>query len=166
MFNVDTGIIFWTIVSFVIMAALLYRLVFPPLVKILEQRRSAIEGGLKQAKAAQEEAQQLLVNYRQQLADAEGKTSAMFEEAQNRSQAMREEALKNAQKEANRVIESTRKDIEVYERKALTDLKDDISRIVINVSGRMIKKNLKAEDQKKLIDASIKEMEKNAKRAV
>ena len=166
MFEIDTGLIFWTALSFVILVALLYKLAFPPLQKILEARRRAIEGGLQQAKNAQEEAQQLLVNYRQQLTDAEVKTSAMFEEAQNRSQAMREEALKNAQKEANRVIESTRKDIEAYKRKALTDLKDDISRIVINVSGRMIKKNLKAEDQKKLIDASIKEMEKNAKRAV
>lgn len=166
MFEIDTGLIFWTALSFVILVALLYKIAFPPLQKILEERRRAIEGGLRQAKAAQAEAQQLLERYQRQLAEAEKKTSAMFEEAKSRSQEMRDEALRSAQKEANRVVENTRKDIDIYKRKALTGLKDDISRIVINVSGRMIKKNLKAEDQKKLIDASIREMERNAKRAV
>lgn len=162
MFEVHTSLIFWSALSFVILLFLLYKIVFPPLNRVLEQRRREIEGGLKQAKSAQEQANQLLSRYQDQLADAENRTNAMFDDAQRKSQALRDETLKIAQKEAVEVIENAKKDIEGLKRKALVSLKEDISTVVVDVTRRLIGKSLGVEDHLKLIDSSIEELEKNA----
>ncbi|MDD5382665.1 MAG: F0F1 ATP synthase subunit B [Candidatus Margulisbacteria bacterium] len=162
MFEIDTGLIFWTALSFLILLALLYKLVFPPLQRILGERRQAIEGGLARAKKAQEEAEDLLKKYQTQLAEAERTTASILEDARRKSQNLRDETLKTAQKEAYEVLENTRKDIDLYKEKALTDLKADIARIIVEVTGRLVKKTLKPEDHAKLIESSIEELEKHA----
>lgn len=163
MFEINTGLIFWTLVSFAILLVLLYKLVFPPLNRILDQRRQSIEGRLEQAKKAQAEAEDLLQKYRAQLMEAEKKTSEMFEDAQHKSQALRDETLKNAQKEAFQIIENTKNDISLFKSKALTDLKGEIADIVVTVSRKLIGQSLKTGDHIKMVESSITELEKHAK---
>lgn len=164
MFEFDAGLISWTALSFGVLVVLLYKLVFPPLNKVLEERKAAIEGRLAEAEKSNLEAGNLLKKYQAQLKEAEEKTMLLFEEAQRKSEVLKEEALVNAQKEAGLIVENTRKDIDVLKRKALIDLKKDITEIVIEVSRKLIKKNLNAADHAELIELGIKELEKNAKR--
>ncbi len=166
MFQIETGLIFWTTLSFIILLALLYKFVFPPLNRVLDQRRRAIEGGLAQAKAAQTEAEGLLSKYRSQLAEAEKKTAEMFEDARRQTQAYRDDVLKNAQTEARGIIEKTADDIDKLKRKSLQGLKEDIADIVVNVNRRLIKKELTGKDHLKLVVSSIRELKENAKRKV
>jgi F-type H+-transporting ATPase subunit b len=162
MFEAQTGLIFWSAVSFVILLFLLYKIVFPPLNKALEQRRKEIKGGLEQAQNAQEQANQLLKKYQDRLDEAENRTNLMFEDAQRKSQALRDETLKAAEREAVAVIENAKKDIEGLKRKALVSLKEDISTVVVDVTRRLIGKSLGVKDHLKLIESSIEELEKNA----
>jgi len=164
MFEIDTGLIFWTILSFGVLVCLLYWLVFPPLNKVLEQRKRMIEGGLAQAKSAQAQAEGLLQKYQQQLGEAEKRTAVMFDDARQKSDALREETLKKAQKEAFQIIENTKKDIDVYKRRAMQGLKEDIAEIVVQVTKKMIGKSLNTAEHLKLIETSIEELEKDAKR--
>lgn len=166
MFEINTGLIFWTALSFIIMVILLYKLVFPPLYRVIDQRRAAIDKRLEEAKKAQSEAEDLLKKYETKLVEAEKTSASIFEDAQRKSQALRDEALKNAQKEAYKIIEDTKKDIDGLKRKALFDLKEDITKVVVDVSGRLIKKNLNVKDHIKLIESSISELDKNAKKKI
>jgi len=166
MFEIETGLIFWTIVSFVVLLILLYKLVFPPLNKVLEQRRQTIEGGLAKAAKAQTEARDLLNQYQCKLTEAEEKTSAMFEDARRQTEAFREESLKSARKEAGEIIEKTKNDIEILRRKSMQRLKGDIAEIVVDVNKRLIQKELNDADQLKLVETSIEELEKNVTRKV
>lgn len=164
MFELETGTIFWTITSFGVLIFILYKFVFPPLNRVLEQRRIEIDGKLKNAEKANLESENLLKKYQAQLKESEENTLIMFEEARRKSEALKEEALKNAQKEAGLIVESTRKDIDVLKRKALFDLKKDITQVVVEVSRRLIKKSLNPDDHAALVESSINELEKNAKK--
>jgi F-type H+-transporting ATPase subunit b len=166
MFEIETGLIFWTILSFGLLLILLYKFVFPPLVKVLEQRREAIEGGLKRAEQARTEAEDLLSKYRRQLGEAEQKTAAMFEEAKQQTEAYRDKNLRNARKEAMAVIEKTKDDIDIFRRRSMQRLKKDIADIVVEVNRKLIQKKLTQADHLKLVEASIKELEKNVKKQV
>jgi len=159
-------LIFWTVTSFLILLLLLYKVVFPPIAKALDQRRQAIEGGLAKAKKAQEEAAELLAKYQEQLMQAQQKTREMLDEAQRKSQALRDETLRSAQKEAIHILENTKKDIENYKRRSMESLKEEIVAMVVEVSSRLIQKELKAADHIKLIESSIKELDKSVKRQV
>ncbi|MBU1026372.1 MAG: F0F1 ATP synthase subunit B [Candidatus Margulisbacteria bacterium] len=163
MFELDTGLIFWTIISFLILLFLLYKLVFPPLYKLLDQRKKAIEGGLAQAEQAKHEAEDLLRRYQGQLAEAEKKTALMFDEARRKSQVLRDDTLKIAQKEAQTIIESTKSDIDAFRNKAVVSLKEEIAEIIVDVNKRLIGKTLDRSDQLRLVKTSIEELEKNVK---
>jgi len=163
MFDIDTGLIFWTALSFGFLLFLLYKLVFPPIHKVLDQRRDAIEGKIEEAKQAQTEAENLLSKYKTQMIEAEKRTSEMFEDARHKSEAFREDTLLSAQKESRNIIENAKEDIDIFKRKALVGLKVDISKIVADVARKLIRKKLSAKDQLKLVESSIKELEKNAK---
>ena len=59
-------------ISFLFVFAVLCKVLLPRIQKTLADRTNAIEGGLQRAEKAQEEAQQVLQQYRQQLADGHG----------------------------------------------------------------------------------------------
>jgi F-type H+-transporting ATPase subunit b len=166
MFQADTGLMFWTITSFLIMVFLLYKFVFPPLNSVIKQRRVAIEDRIEQAKQVQAEAESLLKKYRDQMMESEKKTLEMLEDARRKSEAVKEESIRRAQKEAFQIIDDTRKDIEHFKKKALADMKNDIADIVVDVSEKLLKKGLDAKDHIKLVESSIKELEKNVNRKV
>ncbi|MFH1542788.1 MAG: F0F1 ATP synthase subunit B [bacterium] len=161
MFEPNTSLIFWTVVSFLILLALLYKLVFPPLHKVLDLRRQAIDGRITQAEKIQREAETLLQQYQRQLIEAEKKTTAMFEEARRQTAEFRDENLKRAQKEAQEVIGRTREDIDSLKRKALRNLKEEIVEVIVEVNRRLIDKELGSTDHRRLIEKAIKDLEEH-----
>src|SRR5690349_23139574 len=69
-------------IAFLIVFAVLYRLLFPRIQQTLTERTDAIEGGLKRADEAQAEAKQTLEQYQAQLADARHEASRLRQDAQ------------------------------------------------------------------------------------
>ena len=166
MFNIDTGLIFWTILSFVILLIALYLVVFPPLHKVFEQRRKAIEGKIEMAKKMQLEAEELLKKYREDIALAESRTAVLFEEAERKSAALRDDTLGVARKEALQIIENTKKDIDLYQQKSLISYKANIAQIVVSVVKKLVNKGIDAKEQASLIDEAIGELGNNAVRKI
>ena len=158
MFEIDTGLMFWTVLSFGIMVVLLYLLVFPALQQMLNQRRDMIEGGLARAKKAQAEAQELLQKYADQMAEASTQAAALLEEAKRSAQVMREETVSAARKDAYEFAENTKKEIEGYKDKTLQEIKHNIASLMVTAAGRLIGKNLQPTDQDKLVDEAMTEI--------
>jgi F-type H+-transporting ATPase subunit b len=161
MFEIDTGLMFWTVLSFGLMVVLLYLFVFPAMQKMLNQRRDMIEGGIERAKKTQAQAQELLQQYKTQMTEAEKRAAALLEEAKRGAQALKEEALNASREEAFQFAENTKMEIESYKEKALREIKQDIASLMVGAAGRLIGKNLQAADQDKLVDEAMAEINKN-----
>ncbi|MBI5399963.1 F0F1 ATP synthase subunit B [Candidatus Saganbacteria bacterium] len=164
MFEIETGMIFWTAISFAVLLAMLYRFVFPPLNALFDQRRQSIEGRIADAEKIQALAQGILAEYKEKLAKSEEQAAAIFEDAKQKSQAFRETALHQAQAEANKIMAAASQEIKMFERRAVGELKKEIAAVVVDVSRRLIKKELPADEQAKLVAASIRELEADALR--
>lgn len=161
MFEIDTGLMFWTVLSFGILVLLLYLLVFPALQKLLNQRRDMIEGGIEKAKKAQAEAQALLQKYEAQMAEAQTRAAALLDEAKRSAQAMRQETVDAARKDAYELAENAKKEIEGYKDKTLQEIKQDVAALMVNAAGRLIGKSLQPTDQDKLVDEAMAEINKS-----
>ena len=68
-------------IAFLIVFGLLYKVLMPRITKTLAERTDKIEGGLKRAEEAQEEASRVLADYKAQLAEARHEASRLREEA-------------------------------------------------------------------------------------
>ena len=158
MFEIDTGLMFWTVLSFGIMVVLLYLLVFPAMQSMLSQRRDMIEGGIEKAKKAQAEAQALLQKYEAQMAEAQARAAALLDEAKKSAQGMREETVSAARKDAYELAENAKKEIEGYKDKTLHEIKHNIAALMVNAAGKLIGKSLQPADQDKLVDEAMAEI--------
>ena len=76
-----TGLMIWTLVTFVIVLIVLRKFAFGPIQQLIDTRRQAIVSDLDAAQAAREEAQTSLAEYRQQLAEARKEANKIVEDA-------------------------------------------------------------------------------------
>src|ERR687893_425344 len=63
----NTSLIFWEVITFLILLALLYWFVYPPIRDQIRQRQHSIEQAIDEAEKTRREARELLEDYRQQV---------------------------------------------------------------------------------------------------
>ncbi|AWS41095.1 F0F1 ATP synthase subunit B [Streptosporangium subroseum] len=154
-------------VSFLIVLFFVGRLLVPRIQKTLAERVDAIEGGLKRAADAQEEAQQALKQYRDQLAEARHEASRLREEAREQGAQIKAELREEAQAEARRLIEAAHLQIEADRQQAFTQLRSEIGRLSTDLAGRIVGESLEDEArQRRTVDRFLEELESTSNAAV
>ena len=108
--------IVWSIVPFVIILFLFWKIVLPAMRKTLDARAELIEGGIKKAENAQAEADAALEEYKKQLAEARAEAARIREQARIDGTAIITELKEQATVEAARVTASAKAQIEAERR--------------------------------------------------
>lgn len=129
-------------IAFLIVFAVLGKILLPRIQKTLAERTDAIEGGLKRAEDAQAEAQQVLDQYRQQLADARQEAARLREQAQEQGAAIIADMREVAQTEARRIIDSAHQQIATDRMLALQALRTDVGAMAVDLAGRVVGESL------------------------
>ena len=129
-------------IAFLIVFAVLGRVLLPRIQKTLAERTDAIEGGLKRAEDAQAEAQQVLDQYRQQLAEARQEAARLREQAQEQGAAIIADMREVAQTEARRIIDSAHQQIATDRMLALQALRTDVGALAVDLAGRVVGESL------------------------
>ena len=91
-------------IAFGLLCWVLMKFVFPQMEKTFRARVDAIEGGIKRAEAAQAEANELLEQYRAQLAEARTEAARIRDEARADAEGIRQDVLAKAREESDRII--------------------------------------------------------------
>jgi F-type H+-transporting ATPase subunit b len=148
------------IIVFVVVFGVLGRMLLPRIVKTLEEREDQIEGGLNRADEAQAEAQALLEQYRQQLADARQEASRIREEAQEQGAQIIAERRERAEAEARRINESAQAQIEADRQQALTSLRTEVGSLATELASRIVGESLADQArQSRMVDRFLDSIE-------
>ena len=134
-------VVFGTI-CFVVVFFVLGKLLVPRIMKTLEERHNAIEGGIHRADEAQAEAQHLLQQYRAQLDDARHEAARLREEAREQGAQIIAEMRERAQAEARRVTEAAQAQIEAERQQALASLRTEVGALATELAGRIVGESL------------------------
>ncbi len=127
----ETYDIVWSIVCVVIIGLLFWKYVIPRVTKTLDERADNIEGGIARAKAAQEEAQQTLQQYQQQLADARLEAARIREDARTQGQQILAQMRADAQAESDRIVAAGHSQLEAQRQQILTELRSEVGRTAV-----------------------------------
>jgi F-type H+-transporting ATPase subunit b len=147
-------------ISFLIVFAILGKVLLPRIQKTLADRTNAIEGGLKRAEDAQAEAQQVLDQYRQQLADARQEAARLREQAQEQGAAIIADMREVAQTEARRIIDSAHQQIETDRMLALQTLRTDVGTMAVDLASRVVGESLEdVARQRRIVERFIEGLE-------
>lgn len=155
-------LIFGTIAFLVVLILVGWKLV-PQIQKTLAERTDAIEGGLKRAEAAQDEAKETLEQYRAQLAEARKEAARLREEAREEGAQIKADITEQAQAEARRIVESAHAQIEADRQQALQSLRSEIGTLSVELAGRVVGESLEDNArQSRVVDRFLEELEGRA----
>jgi F-type H+-transporting ATPase subunit b len=148
----------WGAISFLILLFLMYRTVWPQVNKTYKDRRANIEGKLEQAEKERTEANELLEQYRQRLADAEDETQRILEEARANAERVRRDLRAKAEDEAGRELERARQAIRSERDTAIRQLRQEVGTLAIELASRVVGDSLDRDRQLRLVDRYIDEL--------
>ena len=147
-------------ILFVLVFGALAKFMLPRAQQTLAQRTDLIEGGLARSEEAQAEANQLLEQYRQQLAEARHEAARLREEAREQGAQIIAEMREQAQAEARRITESAQAQIQAERQQALTSLRAEVGAMATELAGRIVGESLEdAARQGRMVDRFLEELE-------
>ncbi|GGS60481.1 ATP synthase subunit b [Planobispora rosea] len=151
------------IFAFAVVVLVVGKILTPRIQKTLAERTEAIEGGIQKAQDAQAEAQALLAQYKEQLAEARHEASRLREEAREQGAQIKAELREEAQAEARRLIEAAHAQIEADRQQAFAQLRAEIGRLSTDLAGRIVGESLEDEArQRRTVDRFLEELESSS----
>jgi len=158
--NFDKGLIIQA-VNFILLMVVLTKLLYKPLVAKMDERTQAIKRSLEEAQAARAEAQREREEHaaRIQAAHAEAQSirSAALKEAAEEQRRL----VEAAREEAARLVASAKAELAQDVRRARQDLRQEVSDLAVQVAERLIKKSLRDDDHRRIVDDAIARLGKN-----
>lgn len=138
----ETGLIFWMLLSFGIVAFVVVKFGFPVILKMVEERKNYIEDSLLQAQKARDEVDKLKHDSTKILAEARQEHARIIQEANLIKEKMIVEAERRAITEGEALIEKARVQIELMKNDALKDIRVQIADLSIGLTEKLLRKKL------------------------
>jgi F-type H+-transporting ATPase subunit b len=155
----DVGLMIWTLLVFGISMYLLYRFAFPRISEALDKRQRAIEDSIDTADRIRREADEVLAEYRERLAEARGQADEIVSRARRTGEAAENEIIADARAKREEMMEQTRRDIEAETRRAIQEIRAEVADLTVMATEKVARKSLTTEDQKKLVDEALAELD-------
>lgn len=147
----EPGTIIWTIITFVILAFLLGKFAWKPLIQMLEERERSVKDALEQSRKARDEAEETLRRNQEILANARRETGAILEQGKREGEAMRVEILEKARKEAQILVEQGKRQVQQEQRQAIEELRAQVADVAIRAAERLIDRSLDDAKHRELV---------------
>lgn len=138
----DFGLLFWTTIIFLLFWLLIGKMAFRPIVSALKKREDDIQNSLDQAKKAHQEMADLKAENEELLIQAREERALILKEAKAAKDKIVAEAKDRAKEEAKIIVEAAKQQIEHQKMAAITDLKNQVGQISIEIAEKLIRKEL------------------------
>jgi len=157
-FGVDWPHFISQVISFCIVAALLYFFAYKRVLAILEERRQRIADGLANAEKIKAELQRTEAARLEVLNQANTQANKLIEEARAAANRVREEETQKAIAAAEQIIAKAREAAAADHARMLTELKREVGRLVVQTTATVTGKILTPEDQKRLAEETSRQL--------
>ena len=156
------GMIFWTTVFFLILLLILGKFAWPAILGAVHARNESIKKALESAEKAREEMAQLQSDNEKILAEARKERDLLLKEARDVKDKIISEAKEKAAEEASKLIKNARAAIQNEKASAITEMKEQMAILSIDIAEKVLKHKLKSDnEQKELVDKLIDDIDLN-----
>lgn len=151
------GLIFWMTLSFLLLLFILKKFAWKPILQSLHQREKKIDDALHAADLAREEMKKLQIDNEKLLRDARVEREKIIAEARDLKEKILEEARLKGTEEAQRMIESARESIRFEKLATLTELKNQVALLSIDIAEKVLEQDLEVSDKQKQLISNLLE---------
>ena len=158
-FEAFVGVNFFTMIfawiNLVILYVFLKKLLFNRVKNMIDSRQKEIDDMYSDAEDAKASANEMKAEYEEKISSADAESEEILRRAVRRAELREEEILKEADKKAARVIERAEEQIELEKKRAINDVKDEVSSIALGIAEAVIERDIDKNDHDSLIDEFI-----------
>lgn len=138
----EFGLIIWTLLAFVLVLVILKKFAWKPILNSLKERETSIADSLSTAERVKAEMAQLKSENEALLAKAREERAQMLKEARDTKERIISEAKEQAKIEATKIVIDAQAAIEQQKMAALTDVKNQVGTLVIEVAEKILRREL------------------------
>ena len=162
MISFDPGLIIWTTIIFTLLLIVLKKFAWKPILTAVDERNKSIEEALMAADKAKEEMELLNADNERILLEARTERDVLLKEAREIKNSILNEAKEQANLEANKMLNSAKEQIVNEKMKAITELKNSVAILSIDIAEKVLKRELKEKSsQEEFIEGALKNSELN-----
>jgi F-type H+-transporting ATPase subunit b len=155
----DPGLFIWTIVTFLVLLGLLAKFAWTPLLEALETRQNAIRKSLDDALQAKQELERINLESVQIVNRARVEAEAIITQSRSDGDRLREEIRARARAEADHIVKNAERQIQLETSRALEQIRREAVDLSVMIASKIIQRNLTKEDNARLIDEAMKQVE-------
>jgi F-type H+-transporting ATPase subunit b len=155
----DPGLFIWTIVTFLVLLALLAKFAWRPLLEALENRQASIRKSLDDAAQAKVELEKLHEQSAQILREARVEAESIITKSRADAERLRAEMKDKARVEADGIVRNAERQIQLETTRALQQIRTEAVDLSVMIASKIIQRNLSKEDNERLIDEALKQVE-------
>lgn len=142
----ELGLFFWTLLVFLIVGFILKKFAWKPILNSLTERETGIAQSIAAADRVKNEMAQLKNENEQLMQKAREERSLMLKEAKETRDKIVNEAKDAAKAEANKIIANAQQQIQQQKMAALTEVKNEIGKLAVEVAEKVLRKELATTD--------------------
>ena len=149
------GLMFWTLIIFMILFFVLSRFAFKPITAAVAAREKALEDAIAGAKADREAAAALLAEHKTQLESARGEAQKLIVEGRTVGEKIKAEMIEETRTQQQDMIERARREIDAEKVRAIAELRREAVDLAIAGAGRVIEKNLDDASNRSIVESFL-----------
>jgi F-type H+-transporting ATPase subunit b len=155
----DPGLFIWTILTFLVLVALLAKFAWGPLLEALERRRAAIAKSLEDAQKARQELERLQRESAEMLRQARVEAESIVSRSRSDAEALREELKQKSRAEAAAIVKNAEKQIQMETARAVQQIRNETVDLSVAIASKILKRQVSKEDHEGLIEDTLKQVE-------
>lgn len=152
--------ILWSLVVFLVLLVIFWKVVLPRVQALLDERAAAIEGGIKKAEEAQAEAAAALESYNTQLAEARAEASRIKEQARADAAKIEADLKARAIEDAERITAQAQQRIEQERQTAFASLKTEVGSLALDLSEKVVGESMDDARSAAIVDRFLADLER------
>jgi len=146
------GLMFWTLVVFLILFFVLGKFVFPKITAAVEAREKALEDAIEGAKRDREEAAKYLEEQRAAVETARNDAQKILAEARSTGEKLRSEMTEETRHQQQDMLDRARREIEAERNRAIAEMRREAVDLAIAGASRVIEKNLDQKSNRDIVE--------------
>lgn len=155
----DLGLLFWTLLAFLVVIALVGKFGFPVITKMVEDRKNYIDESLAKAREANERLAGIKQEGEQLLAEARTRQAEIIRQAKATADSIVAEARQKAEQEGSKLLTDAKAQIAVEKENALRDIRQTVATLSLGIAEKVVRQKLSSDaEQQRLIEQMLNEV--------
>jgi F-type H+-transporting ATPase subunit b len=155
----DPGLYIWTIVTFLVLLALLAKFAWKPLLEALDNRQQSIRKALDDARKAKQELEGIHADSARRRARARAEAAEIVSRSRSDADRFREEMKEKARAEAATLMRNAERSIELETSRALQQIRLEAVDLSVGIASKILQRNVSKEDNERLIEETFRQLE-------